>query len=640
MLSTAIDSNVASDVAPHLAEEPAESGAAPRPDELLVTICSPSTHWRDSLSEFIDQCLETELQANGAPARSIGVSKNLEDSLAHHLERCLALGFDGIRLRLSSLGLIAEAGVLSAKDSNTLRWWLDAQGRLPLSVEVSPDVERLRVYLAPVSISTLLWARHGNGISSTIEHSLSETPLMPLAFDRHDEDDPAADSFEVPFTSEQLDEAAQETPFTDIPDEDWGPHHSLRPELPPPALQLGDLVLQPEDEPEPTAPSAAAVLGATSNDGQLGLEFPAPNLFAPDSDVTPAPAELARSSNSRFEATPKTPTPPSAVPASSSRERCALVDALVPATREPNETDTATPAPVRGVTASDASEDSPLRTALTSDDEAEEKAHLRVWRDNLDQAGGAQSWEDLERLFLANYLPLLHAVEAGQASRGAAETVENWAANFEDCYSEAFAKLRCGGHRPTMLCDVPNLAFNLARELDAPKTRLVLVDGMRFDLGQRAHDKLRLQLTGVAQCVARGVLWSALPATTGIQLELLARGPTALRNLSTDLDESAWVAKGAAARRLRPMRVGGLNMTKLDILEAEFHDIAWSREVLDRGAAEVATSVGRYIRQQASGTLVVVFSDHGSRGVDDDPEDASPERVLVPYDAWLVGLDA
>jgi hypothetical protein len=186
-----------------------------------------------------------------------------------------------------------------------------------------------------------------------------------------------------------------------------------------------------------------------------------------------------------------------------------------------------------------------------------------------------------------------------------------------------------------MVLDVPQLAFGLMRELEATQIRLILVDGMRFDLGQRVHDKLRLQLLGQANCVQRRVLWAALPASTAVQLELLARGACALGKTLGDLDERAWQARGAEARKLRSLRVGPHQIRKLDILEAEFGRSQWQPSELERAAAEVAVSTGRFIRQQSPGTLVVVFGDHGLA----DPQrstDASPEQVLVPFDAWLV----
>jgi predicted AlkP superfamily pyrophosphatase or phosphodiesterase len=101
------------------------------------------------------------------------------------------------------------------------------------------------------------------------------------------------------------------------------------------------------------------------------------------------------------------------------------------------------------------------------------------------------------------------------------------------------------------------------------------------------------------------------------------------------LDERAWIAKGAEARKLRSLRVGPHQLSKLDILEAEFARAAWSKADLERAASEVAVSVGRFVKQQPQGTLVIVFSDHGMPA-DGVARGCLPEEVLVPYDAWLV----
>jgi hypothetical protein len=118
-------------------------------------------------------------------------------------------------------------------------------------------------------------------------------------------------------------------------------------------------------------------------------------------------------------------------------------------------------------------------------------------------------------------------------------------------------------------------------------------------------------------------------------LELLARGVGGLRTLAGDLDERPWVARGAEARKLRKLRVGPHTLHKLDILQSEFTDSDWNRDERECAGAEVAVSAGRFIRQQAPGTLVLLFGDHGMSA--SGPSSAAPENVLVPLDAWYVG---
>src|SRR5690606_30573241 len=108
----------------------------------------------------------------------------------------------------------------------------------------------------------------------------------------------------------------------------------------------------------------------------------------------------------------------------------------------------------------------------------EEAPHVTRWREGLRNAEGVQSWDGLERLFIANYLPLVHLVADGSGTPGIEHNTRTWAADFELCYSSAFEHLRRGATRPTMLLDVPQLAQRWARDLGAEKVELVLVDGM------------------------------------------------------------------------------------------------------------------------------------------------------------------
>ena len=94
------------------------------------------------------------------------------------------------------------------------------------------------------------------------------------------------------------------------------------------------------------------------------------------------------------------------------------------------------------------------------------------------------------------------------------------------------------------------------------------------------------------------------------------------------------MSRGNDLRRLRPVRVGSHRMYKLDIVQylakdAERH----SSDHLEQYAAEVATSVGRFLRQQEPNTLVYMFGDHGFGGA----TTAAPEHILTPYQAWLLG---
>jgi hypothetical protein len=275
-------------------------------------------------------------------------------------------------------------------------------------------------------------------------------------------------------------------------------------------------------------------------------------------------------------------------------------------------------------------------TTTVVSDEVSHAQRLRDWSTALDDARGATSFGALEDLFVTAYSPLESALcdDAGHAPQR--ESLSRWADGFEHCYRDAFERLRTSRQRPRMVFDAPKLAFQLGRACDASGFELVLIDAFRFDVGQRVHDKLRLQLSGQAECVERGVLWSPLPSTTAAGLELLARGADGLRDLRAELEE-AQVVSIKEARRLRKLRAGPHSLFKLDAVQVLLESgRTWDGRGLDQLAAEVSVSAARFIRQQPRGTLVFLFGDHGFRLDDGGHGGASPSEVLVPFQAWHV----
>ena len=143
------------------------------------------------------------------------------------------------------------------------------------------------------------------------------------------------------------------------------------------------------------------------------------------------------------------------------------------------------------------------------------------WQRELERARGPKPLSVVERLFVSAYLPLLEARLSGEAPSSAQDTLDAWAASFEHSYSEAFEALRWRSQRPTMVLDMPDLALRIARLHGARSVQLILVDSMRFDLGQRINNHLGLLLSRHAALTEQLLLWAALPATTSVQLDLL-----------------------------------------------------------------------------------------------------------------------
>jgi hypothetical protein len=268
----------------------------------------------------------------------------------------------------------------------------------------------------------------------------------------------------------------------------------------------------------------------------------------------------------------------------------------------------------------------------------------RTWVQELDAARGPKPLAVIERLFVTCYMRLDAAVQRGIADASARETMIAWRDSFAKSYTEAFDALRVRGKRPTMVLDIPDLAQRIGRLHGARRVQLMLVDGLRFDLGMMVQD--RLKAAGDATLTERLLLWSALPTNTTTQVELIGRGPDGLKDKDTPAESPAVVARGRAAHAPRRIRTGRRELFKLDIVEASLREGEGSvRERLVGIADDVSVALTDHFTKQPPRTLVMVFGDHGFR-IDDSADNAvqvvsqggaTPEEVLVPAFAWLTG---
>jgi len=276
----------------------------------------------------------------------------------------------------------------------------------------------------------------------------------------------------------------------------------------------------------------------------------------------------------------------------------------------------------------------------------EAEKNWRTWMHDLEAARGPKPLGVVERMFVTSYVPLCDALARGIAAPEAKKTLDTWSASFEQSYKEAFDALRVRGKRPTMVLDVPELALRMGRLHGARSVQLVLVDGLRFDLGLRVEQRLRNLLGQGAALTERLLLWSALPATSAVQLELIGRGAEALREFTGHVESEVPVARGRMASTLHRIKAGHRELLKLDIVEASVSEPADGSEIdrLDDLADETASALGSYMKRLPSRTLVMIFGDHGfvldplGAGTTRARHGgASPEEVLVPAYAWLVG---
>jgi hypothetical protein len=270
------------------------------------------------------------------------------------------------------------------------------------------------------------------------------------------------------------------------------------------------------------------------------------------------------------------------------------------------------------------------------------------WRSfamDLDAAKGPKPAGVIDRLFATRYMPLLGALARGHADGAVQKIVDTFRTSFEHSYTEGFAAIRATGKRPVMVLDAAEVAARIARLNNARSVRLLLVDSMRFDLGERVMSRLKPMLQGRAVCVDRTLLWSALPTTTSMQTMLLTKGPEGLRESMSDVVPEQDVIRGRSLATVRRERLGNKEVFKMDVVEARLRGAGPAfDERLGNIADETAQVVAKFVEGSPARTLVFMFGDHGFRMASDargtsgsTQGGASPEEVLMPGYAWLVG---
>jgi hypothetical protein len=268
------------------------------------------------------------------------------------------------------------------------------------------------------------------------------------------------------------------------------------------------------------------------------------------------------------------------------------------------------------------------------------------WVSELRTAQGPKPLAAIERMFVKSYVPLADALARGLApSEEVFPVLDGWATSFSTSYESAFDALRLRGKRPTMVLDVPDVAHRIGRLHGARAVQLLLVDGLRFDLGLRVESHLRDELRHEVALTERLVLWSGLPTDTGPQLELLGRGPAGLADFSGPPESEVPVARGRMARTARRIKAGHRELLKLDLVEATLAEPGPAEAArLDALALELKTCIASVMETLPPRTLLFVFGDHGfvlspqGGGTSAMKQGGSrPEEVLVPGFAWLVG---
>jgi hypothetical protein len=560
--------------------------AAPRHPDLcaelrarryLVAPVAPTARGR--LRHAIDDAVESALAMRGALPPAVEIEAAIEPTIRDQVFRARALGATGLALTLPQLG-DAGAGVLDVADGATLSAWLAAAKRAPLLL-VLDEHDRCAHVLSPVPIGEL-------------------AGLSPL--DAPESAPPPSGEIE---TSAR---AAAEPP----------------PAPPPPILSMPRRGVMKKRssrvEAAPAGPVEATPASPVEGPVEAPAAAPMPPAEEPRSPVEPRPdPRVLRSAAALMPAVQQLDTPPPEPVAS-------LLEPPL------EETELAPP---------------PAPTREASARRAADAAEWRHHAIELDKARGPKPVTVIERLFATKYMPLVGAVSRGEVDGAVRGVVDAWRTSFEHSYREAYSALRVTGKRPPMVFDAPDIAARIGRLNGARAIKLLLVDAMRFDVGERVGERLREALAGRAVCVERILLWAALPTTTQTQLGLLARGPEGMRDAEPPSEPEPEIVRGRAVGTLRRDRVGSREVMKLDLVEARLRNSGSAYEDrIEALADEVAPILVKYVETLPPRTLVFLFGDHGFRlpssteGRATGPATqggVSPEEVLVPAQAWLLG---
>ena len=642
---------------------------------------------RGRLAATLEAAIEERLERLGAPPAGIS-ARDLDASLSDQLYRLRKAGRRGLLLCVPELLPIANlAGALDAEDSAVLRWWIAATSERPVQLLFHQSDRYRGVYAAPTSLQAIVAQR-------VFSPAPNAAPLEPVADALHTELEPVAEALPTPdapeptATEDDREHVVAVAPEASVaPDADELPAESIAGVDAPAEAEAADaqhldhLEIDLSADPPQAAPSletadveaaeaeaavaesaetesamAEAVEGDAAEAGAAMSEDAVSEDAVSEGAVSEgavsegaategAATEAAEGEDPKGEVVETESTAP--IASQTARAMAALFeDAPLPTvTAEPIANRASPPAPQPEApppAAPQPIELEPLAPKAVRRASAEDCAR---WVRELEGVRGPKPLSLVERTFVSAYVPLAEAVARGDGDARARKALETWAASFDKSYSDAFDALRLRGKRPNMVLDVPDLALRLGRLHGARSVQLLLVDGLRFDLGMRVEQSLCRRLPDRAALTERLLLWSALPTTTSTQLELLGRGPEGLREPLGAPDSEPPVARGRGASVIRRVKTGHRELFKLDLVEARLNEPGpAAEERLSDLAGEISNVLAEHFLRLPPRTLVMVFGDHGflldahDSGTSAARQGgASPEEVLVPAMAWLVG---
>lgn len=271
---------------------------------------------------------------------------------------------------------------------------------------------------------------------------------------------------------------------------------------------------------------------------------------------------------------------------------------------------------------------------------AQQSQRCVAWMAQLQSMSGPKVHGSVERAFLTAYLPLSREVATGKAPRETRDVVEKWAEGFAQSYASAFKSLNLRAKRPKMVRDVVDVGVRWLGQHRARQCQLLLVSGMRFDLGQRLNEEIERRLPGRAVCADQTILWAALPSNGESQHvgDLPTRSARSAGRMGSDP-----AAPGASA--IESLRIGTRELFRLDQISSDLGNCGEPETArLQRLATTLADHVVPWMGEQPPETLIVIFGDHGFHWQTTESGTSAaqrggalPEQVLVPASAWLLG---
>jgi hypothetical protein len=503
---------------------------------LVVNVPPLPSAARGHLAEHVDERIERELAARGAPSPYLAdwspLPEDADARLSDQLFRARSVGTSGIAIAMGTLALAAHPA-LAPEDSATVQRLAHAAAGSPLVLMLDDADVHLGAYAAPVPLASLV---------SPFPPASSDAPLLELTA-------PAPPVARAEAGGQPTEEVEVEVEVeVELPDEAAFDHQAL-----------------------------AQHVGGTDEHG-AGADHEA--------------------------------------------------EAHEPQAPGPEQTARANPATVG------------VPTARANDT-------WRAWALALGAARGPQPLAAFERLFVESYVPLASAIALGLDDPRAVRAHDEFQRGFERAYSDAFVTFGATNRRPRLVMDAHELASRQARLHNARAAHVLVVDSMRYDLGALIRDGIGQRAAGFASLTGESLLWSALPTTTIRQLETIARGIDALR--APEAEEPSESLRGRGADLVRRLRVGSRELYKLDVVPAMLASLGerggrgTTEEVsaaLEEIAETTADSIVRHLYTLSARTLLLVVGDHGftvDRRGRITHGGATPEEVLVPAQAWLVG---